>query len=610
MRTVKIIVLSAAFMAFIGLDSALSCTTTIVTKGASADGSVMVSHSDDGHIENDSSIIYVPRITISLDGSRPVYPTAVAIDELPEYNAFLVPRLVTDSGAPGYRHPGLTRTTPIGSVPYSDILNFLNDTDRTETYSYLDCSYGITNEWGVMFGECTNGSKVNHKPIPNKRIFYSSELARLALENCKTAREAVRLIGHLIDTYGYWGTGETLPVADKDEGWVIEMAPVPENYDKAGGLWAAQRVPDGEFFIAANEFRIREIDPAKRNITQMYGDNLFDVTKDLGWWTVTDKESGLMDWLPTVSLGEYSHPYYSLRRVWRGLSLAAPSLALNPWVQDGQGGLTKDYPFSVKPDKKLTLASIRALHRDHYNDTEFDLTKGTAAGAWGNPNRYLGTNDASGDVGDPHSELIGAWERPIGEYYTNVAFINQVRPDLPYPINVISWIALDAPSESVFVPLAVAPLPPEYETYDYRVYNLDGQAWRIYNLVGEYVNLRYSFMIRDINKAQKDNEEASEQLVLTLQEALAERAKENPKEALAVLNNALNMNAMAVHRNWKLLFENLVLSYNQGEVNHAPFGEPRKMGKTRYPDSWLEATDYYRGPTTYKPKVGYPDPAK
>jgi dipeptidase len=299
-----------------------------------------VTHSDDGHIEADSSVIYVPRAAFDPKGSRPVYPSAVATEEMPEWNCFLSPRLQKDDGPAAYRHPDLPRTTAIGQVPYADILGFLGDTGRNYTYAYLDANYGISNEWGLMFGECTNGAKVTlDKPIPNKRIFYSSELARVALEHCKTARDAVRLIGHLIDTYGYWGTGETLPVADGTEGWVIEMAPIPDGYTKAGGLWVAKRVPDGEFFVAANEFRIRELDPAERDKTVMYGDNLYAVAKDLGWYTEDKPGSGIIDWLPTVSLGEYSHPYYSLRRVWRALSLAAPSLGLNPWIQDGKGGV-------------------------------------------------------------------------------------------------------------------------------------------------------------------------------------------------------------------------------------------------------------------------------
>jgi dipeptidase len=570
----------------------------IVTPGASADGSVFVSHSDDGHIEADSSVIYIPSAPIARNGRRAVYPTAIAAEELPEYNARLIPRLASDTAAPGYRHPGTPRTLPLAEIPWAEILKALNNKDLAATYAYLDANYGLVNEHGLMFGECTNGAKASHSPTA-KRIFYSSGLSELALETCKSAREAVELIGFLIDTYGYYGTGETLPLADAaGEAWVIEISPLPLDYPKAGGLWVAQKVPDGEFFIAANEFRIREIDPAKRGVSQLYGDNLFAVTEELGW-AVKDEKTGLLDWLATVSNGEYSHPYYSLRRVWRAFSIVAPSRNFSPWVKNG---LTREYPFSVKPDKPLTIEDIKAIHRDHYEGTEFDLTKGMAAGPYGNPNRYLGPDDASGDVGDPNAELIGAWERPIGVYYTNLTYINQARPGVPYPLNVVSWIALNASAESVFLPFAVAPLPGIYQNFDSSVFDLDGQAWQIYNLVGEYANIRYDRMSRHIKSRAGRYENESERLVSAMQTDLAVAAQTKPRDALASFSAGLNDNALSVHQGWRKLFEELVLDYNQGEVNlNAPDGE-RKLGKVRYPSEWLIGSDYFSGPTVYKNK--------
>jgi dipeptidase len=561
----------------------------------------MVSHSDDGHLENDSSIVYVPRTSISADEVRAVYPTAVALGDMSEYNAWLCPRIQKDDGPEAYRHEGLPRTVKIGSVPYKEIFEVLGETGRETTYAYLDGSYGISNEWGLMFGECTNGSKESFKPVPGKRIFYASELSRVALENCKTAREAINLIGFLIDKYGYWGTGETLPVGDTTEGWVIEMAPVPVEYaGPVGGLWVARKVPDGEFFIGANEFRIRDINPAERDISLMYSDHLFTATRELGWFTPSDDDSGFMDWLPTVSKGEYSHPYYSLRRVWRGLSLMAPSLKLDPWAPVAGGGLTRAYPFSVKPDKKITLSDVIALHRDHYAGTEFDLTQGMAAGPWGNPNRYLGPRDPSGDVGDPGAKLAGAWERPIGMYYTNLTFVNQARADVPYPLNVVSWIALDAPAESVFVPLAVARIPDMYEKYDARVYNMDGDAWQIYNLVAEYVNLKYCYMMKDVNQAQIVNEQSGFDLAARLQAELAGIAREDPAGALKSFSESLNGHALEVHANWKKLFEQLVVHYNQGEVLDTSDPANPVMKKVDYPESWLKETNSFWGPTTYE----------
>lgn len=159
---------------------------------------------------------------------------------------FAVTWVLTHRG-PDYDDPKYPQSIPLGYIPQVE-----------HTYAYYDGNYAIMNEHQLMFGECTDGTKIQPDPVPGKLIFYSTELSRVAAERCTKTREAVELIGQLIETYGYYGTGETLPIADTEEGWVIEMAPSPEG---KGGLWVARKVPDGEVFVAANELRIREIDP-------------------------------------------------------------------------------------------------------------------------------------------------------------------------------------------------------------------------------------------------------------------------------------------------------------------------------------------------------------
>jgi len=123
---------------------------------------------------------------------------------------------------------------------------------------------------------------------------------------------------------------------------VIEMAPSPEG---EGGLWVAKRVPDGEIFVAANEFRLREIDTKDPDI--LYSKDLHKIAKKHGWW---DPKKGKLDWLKTVSEEEYSHPYYSLRRVWRLQSKLTPSMKLSPWAKDG---FTKNIHFPSSLTKNL-----------------------------------------------------------------------------------------------------------------------------------------------------------------------------------------------------------------------------------------------------------------
>ena len=547
-----------------------ACTTTIVTPGASADGSMLVSHSDDNDL-GDQSIVFVPARDWPMGSLRPVYASAVAVGDQPQFNAFTVPRLVDGKRAPGYANPGNPPSIPVGHIPQA-----------AHTYAYIDGNYAIMNEHGLMFGECTDGAFISNGPEPGKRIFYSSELARVALERCRTAREAITLMGRLIETYGYYGTGETLPVADKSEAWAMEMAPSPEG---RGGLWAAQRVPDGHFWVAANEFRIRELIPG--NPDQMWGESLMDVLDRAGWRSPKNA-SRPVDWLTSVSHGEYCHPYYSLRRVWRALSLAAPSTGLPAWVESG---VTRAYPFSIKPDQKMSVRDLQRIHRDHYEGTEFDLTKGVAAGPFGSPERYLGPYDPHGDVGDPKAQLKGAWERPLSMYYTGYTTICQWKPHLPGTLAGTLWLALDRPAESVFVPLTVGPLPKGYEKGDTRAFSRDS-AWWTYNLVGNYAQLKYSYMIRDIRARAALNEDDGFRLQARLEDELAGLAAADPRRAASRRNQRLNAHAEAVRADWTNLFEHLVAKYAQGFVS-----APGKMAQpVGYPQEWLDRTNYADGP--------------
>ena len=553
------------------------CTTIIVTRGASADGSVMVSHSDDNDLM-DQRIIYVPARKHVPGSVREVFCTAAAMGEFPQFNSFSYPRVVTSERGPGYDTAG-PKSIPLGTIP-----------QVRETYAYFDGSYGIMNEHQLMFGECTNGSKVTPEPEPGKRIMYSAELSRIALERCRTAREAIRLMGELIERYGLYGTGETLPVADSEEAWVFEMAPSPEG---TGGLWAAKKVPDGEIFVGANQFRIRELDPDDPDI--MFSGNLHSVAEKHGWWKPSD---GKLDWLKTVSLGEYNHPYYSLRRVWRVFSLAAPSKDFSPWVKDG---FTKDYPFSVKPDRKLGVRDLMRLHRDHYEGTEFDLTKGTAAGPFGYPDRYYGPYDGAGDVGDPKRKLGGAWERPLSVTYCGYVFVNQARGWLPDPIGGRMWLGLDKPADTLFLPfhVGVTGLPRSVEVCDTTKFSRES-AWWTFNFLANYAGLKYSYMHREIESLQEQLEtgflntlDAVERIALYLHST-------DPSSARAYLTEFAEKNTAGALEKWKELTEHLIVKYNDGLLTEGgKIGQP--LG---YPKEWLKTTHWSQGPTSYERPKG------
>jgi dipeptidase len=504
-----------------------ACTTMIVTKGAAADGSTYVTHSNDS-IDCDPSLVYVPAKDHAPGSMRPVYPSAIAYGELAEYDCAMTPRLAAAERAPGYAHKGKA-TKALGAIP-----------EVAHTYAYIDSDYGVVNECGLMLGECTDNARLEILPVhAGQGIFYSSELGRVALERCRTAREAVHLMGRLVDTYGIYGTGETLLVADKDEGWVFEMQPVPSGH---GGLWVAQRVPDGEVFAAANQFRIRDIsldDP-----DQIFNPELPAELQKLGW-AAYDATNGRLDWLQSLRGVEDFHPYFALRRVWRALSLAAPSLQLPAYVE---GPYAKAYPFAVRPDRLLTLDDLMAIHRDVYEGTEFDMTKGNGAGLFASPARYGGRSN-----------------RAIACRISGYTWITQANAALPLPI---AWTALAPARESTFVPLAVAALPQGYEEVDRRAYDA-AKPWWHYTQVAELVQGRDSVMIGDVRAAAQAQEKAAQ--------AIVQAGRGSDAKTLAA---RLRAHALQADHDWQDLYGQLLVKYNEGQ--HTRYADGVKVEEPNF----------------------------
>lgn len=553
------------------------CTTMIFTKGATADGSTMVTHSDDDEL-SDQRIIFIPAQTHAAGSKRGVVDGTNAC----------YPRLVSKLRGPGYDTAGWPETPLIGEIP-----------QVAQTYAYFDGNYGIMNEHNLMFGECTNGAKFepNHvteadakKTNSHCRLFYSAELSRVALERCRTAREAVELMGSLIDQYGYFSTGETLLVGDEQEAWVFEMCALPdEEYHSA---WIAQRVPDGTVFVAANEFRIRQITPG--NPDQIFSKLLLPGLKKLGWDVLSD---GLVDWLPSVSPGEYNHPYYSLRRVWRAFDRVNPDLGLSPWVQNG--GYTTDYPFSIAPAQKLSHQDVFALYRDHYEGTEFDLSKGNAAGPYGDPNRYIGPYDGNQN-NISNAKLYGAWERAISIFYQGYTYVAATRPNAPTLTKGVVWFGPDVSYSTCFTPFPskMLQLPQAYQIGDPQKFSRDA-AWWAFDFVANWSRLNFQRMNRiDIQPLQKELED--------MQTALLKEWDERFKTGgdLRELTDWSCKNAERVLARWWELADRLVAKYSDGYINPTPSrpqnGAPVAIG---YPSEWLGATNYAQGPTSYDMKL-------
>ena len=557
------------------------CTTMIITKGATIDGSMIVAHSDDNELA-DQRIIYVPALNHEAGSMRKIFK-----------ESYYFPRLVTDDRGEGYNTEPV-KTEPIGYIPQVE-----------HTYAYIDGVYGIMNEHNLMIGECTCGAKYQPVYVTEEqakkenihiRLFYSQELSKIALERCKKAREAIELMGKLIDEYGLYSTGETLLVADENEAWVFEMCALPlEVYHSA---WVARRVPDGYVFVAANQFRIREIDTDNKN-DFIFSKLLKPGLKELKWW---NEEQGQIDWLKAVSMGEYNHPYYSLRRVWRVFDRVNPDLCLSPWVEDG---FTKDYPFAIQGNRKLNIHDIFSLYRDHYEGTQFDLTQGIAAGPYGDPSRFLGAYDNSGDVAN--KAISGAWERPISVFYQGYTQVTQIRPQAPNVTKGLVWMGMDIAYTTCFVPFStqVTNMPKAYQTGSGQKYDRY-TAWWPFDFVANWARLNYKRMTEvDIKPLQKQIEELEWKLIHEWDEECREMSDE---EAIQFITKICHDNSESVLKKWRDLGDMLIAKYSDGfcnldlNSNKQPLVTDRNIVPAvniGYSSTWLNHTNYYKGSITY-----------
>ncbi|NTV81293.1 MAG: dipeptidase, partial [Candidatus Aminicenantes bacterium] len=236
------------------------------------------------------------------------------------------------------------------------------------TYGYHHAVFGYMNDQQLAIAESTIGNVrklSNPTPTPATNI---TQLTLLAMERCRTAREAITLMGSLAEQYGYGyhDGGEMLAVSDPKEIWIFEIMPVGPLWTpksgKPGAVWAAQRVPDDHVSVCPNESRIGEIDLANPDFFMASG-NVESFAIEAGLY---DPRSGKpFNWKKAYSPAEGSAVSSEGRRsrMWRFFDLVAPSLKLKPETPN------MDFPFSVKPDAKLSVRDVMALTRDKSEGT-------------------------------------------------------------------------------------------------------------------------------------------------------------------------------------------------------------------------------------------------
>jgi len=332
-------------------------------------------------------------------------------------------------------------------------------------------------------------------------------------------------------------------------------------------VWASQRIPSDHVSVIANRSRIGEIDLNDPD-NFIASENVSSLAKEMDWWKPAD--GPFIFWKAYCPV-PYGQPFYQRRREWRVLSLLAPSLNLDPNAEH--------YPLSVKPDKKVSVQDIMAIKRDYYEGTEFDLTKGLAAGPFGCPNRY----PTPGKV-KPEDRKELDWERAISMFRCSYSFVSQARSWLPDPVGGILWFGEDAPHSTCYIPFycGITEVPKSFSSGRRDVFDKNS-AWWAFNFVSNWADLKYSYMIEDIKTAQNELEGDFFAMQPAVEMAAAELYKKDPALTVKYLTNYSNDCAnRAVDKWWKLADE-LIGKYDDGYVDGSSVG---------YPTWWLEEVDF------------------
>jgi len=413
-----------------------SCTSIMVGRMASADGSVITSHTCDGR-----------------------YRTWAQMEPARDHQ-------------PGARHQvlrGTMKTRFRGDTVGVKVMGEIPQ--AAHTYAYLNTAYPCLNEKQLAMGETTFGGP---DTLVNPAGWFTiEELQRVALQRCDNARDAIRLMGSLAEQYGYGDGGECLTVADRNEVWQFEIVGVGKH--KVGAAWVARRVPDDHVAVSANIPRIGRIDRKSKDM--MASANVEKVALENGLW---DGKTPFVFWKSFNT--DYAKGKNFNDREYFILNHFAPSLALSYDMEE--------LPFSVKPEKPVDVREVMALYRETYEGTDFDMTRNvkmarpaakthpadTVVSPLANPWLTTTMRNTLNTLAPGTVEF----RRTVAVAWCAYSHITQLRNWLPDAVGGVCWLSLDNPGQSPRIPVfcGTSRLPKAFETCGQKQYDPDCALWQ------------------------------------------------------------------------------------------------------------------------------------
>lgn len=510
LKKISLVILTA----MTGTITTSACTSFLVGKKASSDGSTIITYNQDSYGMY-GRLLYLPA------GNHAVGSV----------------RKIVDGDTNHY----------LGEIP-----------EAPYTYAVM----GYINEHQVGITETTFGGR--HELVDPKGVIDYVSLMTIALQRSKTAREAIKVMTSLVQEYGYASEGESFSIADPNEIWILEM--IGKGSEEKGTVWVAVRIPDDCIACHANQSRIHQFDlKDKKNV--MYSKDVISFAKKRGYFTGKDSDFSFSDAYAPADFGAIR---YCETRVWSFYNKWVDGMERYLDYADGKHiGKSEVMPLYFKPKQKLSLHDVMNSMRDHYEGTPFDVTKDAGSGPYEAP--YRPTPLSWKYEGNSYFN-----ERPISTQQTAGTFVVQMRDFLPNQIGGVIWYGNDDPNMVPYTPVyCCATKAPEcYDSKDANdvTFSWDSAFW-IQNWVSNMVYPRYSQLFPSLKEARQELENSYMSEQTKVEDKAQNLLQESPARAVAFLTDYSTQCAQRMMDRWMTLGKYLIVKYNDQAVKQEKDGK-------------------------------------
>ena len=454
--------------------------------------------------------------------------------------------------------------------------------EAAETYNVI----GNINEWQVTIGETTYGGR--EEMVDSTGIMDYGSLIYVALQRSKSAREAIKVMTTLANTYGYNSEGETFTICDPNEAWIMEM--MGKGAGSKGAVWVALRIPDDAICAHANQSRIGKFNMKdKKNV--MYAKDVVSFARRKGWFQGKDAD---FSWKMAYAKPDFSGRRFCDARAWAMLNHFYDMSPYLDWAL-GKNPDAQDMPLWVVPNKKVSVKDVENVMRDHYEGTPLSVADGSdiGGGIWEMP--YRPTPLMYKVDGKQYFN-----ERPVSTQQSGFVFVSQMRSWLPREIGGVFWFANDDANMAAFTPVycSMTQRPECYNTPGVDAVHFSKKnAYWVCNMTSNMVYPRYSLMFPTLKEVRDSLDNSYFAAQAGVEKKAQELYAQNPQAAVKYLNGYSVEKAQQMLARWNQLFEFMVVKYNDmiikptdknGNFEKTPYGLGARPARPGYPEKYAK----------------------